>query len=42
MTEAKRWVERSKNEPTAILELLDGELGELQFFALPAGSSSQH
>jgi len=42
MTEARRWVERTKDEPPAKLQSLDGELGELQFFALPAGSSSQH
>ena len=42
MTEAKRWVERSKEKPAAALESLDGELGELQFFALPTSSTSRH
>ena len=36
MTEANRWVKRLSEEPTGELELLEGELGELQFFSLPA------
>ena len=42
MTEAKRWVARSQDKPAAVLESLDGELGELQFFALPSSSNSRH
>ena len=39
MTDAKRWVERLKEEGQDALESLDGELGELQFFALPERTS---
>jgi hypothetical protein len=36
MTEANRWVKRLREEPAGKLESLEGELGELQFFSLPA------
>jgi len=39
MTDAKRWVERLKEEGQDALKSLDGELGELQFFALPERTS---
>jgi len=39
MTDAKRRVERLKEEGQDALESLDGELGELQFFALPERTS---
>jgi selenocysteine lyase/cysteine desulfurase len=42
MTEADRWVQRLKEEGVAPLESLEGELGELQFFALPGGSAPKH
>ena len=42
MTEANRWVERLKEEPDQPLARLEGELGELQFFALPGNSSQPH
>jgi len=42
MTEANRWVQRLKEEGVAPLESLEGELGELQFFALPCGSTPKH
>lgn len=42
MTEAQRWVDRLKIEPAEPLVSLEGELGELQFFSLPADSSSRH
>ena len=42
MTEALRWVERLKGEGPAVRESLEGELGELQFFALPANSAPKH
>jgi selenocysteine lyase/cysteine desulfurase len=42
MTEADRWVQRLKEEGVAPLESLEGELGELQFFALPGGSTPKH
>ena len=35
MTEALRWVERLQDSGQARTEVLDGELGELQFFSLP-------
>jgi selenocysteine lyase/cysteine desulfurase len=35
MTDANRWVEKLKNDAPASLETLEGDLGELQFFALP-------
>jgi hypothetical protein len=37
MTEAARWVERLRTGPAAEKSTLGGELGELQFFSLPAG-----
>jgi len=40
MTEAMRWVERLKEDGPQALEELDGELGELQFFALPENATS--
>jgi len=36
MTDANRWVEKLKNDAPALLETLEGDLGELQFFALPS------
>ena len=42
MTDARRWVDRLTQGGNAVLELLDGELGELQFFALPADASRNH
>lgn len=41
-TEAERWATRLKEAGPEALELLDGELGELQFFALPENSVSKH
>ena len=42
MTEAKRWASRLKDEPPVALELLQDELGELQFFSLPSNATSRH
>jgi len=42
MTEANRWVQRLTEDGAASLESLEGELGELQFFALPGGSTPKH
>ena len=42
MTEANRWVGRLKEESDQPLAKLEGELGELQFFALPGNSSQPH
>ncbi len=42
MTEAERWVERLSEEPAQTTRSLDGELGELQFFALPDHREPQH
>ncbi len=42
MTEAARWARRLQDEPTVELESLEGELAALQFFSLPAKSTSQH
>jgi len=42
MTEADRWVQRLKEEGSEALESLDGELGELQFFALPESATQKH
>jgi selenocysteine lyase/cysteine desulfurase len=36
MTDANRWVEKLRNEAPAVLEKLEGELGDIQFFALPS------
>ncbi len=41
-TEAARWAERLMKEPGEALESLDGELGELQFFALPESATPRH
>jgi len=38
MTEANRWVEKLKSNASQSLETLEGELGELQFFSLPANA----
>jgi selenocysteine lyase/cysteine desulfurase len=38
MTEANRWVEKLKSNASQSLEILEGELGELQFFLLPANA----
>ena len=42
MTDAKRWVERLKEGGPGALESLQGELGELQFFALPESATQKH
>jgi hypothetical protein len=42
MTEAKRWAQRLTNEPAGQNESLEGELGELQFFSLPARGVGPH
>jgi hypothetical protein len=42
MTEANRWVGRLKEESDQPLAKLEGELGELQFFALPGNCSQPH
>ncbi len=42
MTEAQRWVDRLKEKPAEALESLEGELGELQFFALPVDATTKH
>ncbi len=36
MTDANRWVEKLKNDAPASLETLEGDLGDIQFFALPS------
>jgi selenocysteine lyase/cysteine desulfurase len=41
-TEAIRWAERLLQEPDKALESLEGELGELQFFALPENATPKH
>ena len=41
-TEAARWAERLREEPEQKLRTLDGDLGDLQFFSLPAKASSTH
>jgi selenocysteine lyase/cysteine desulfurase len=42
MTDARRWVDRLREEGTGALESLEGELGELQFFALPESARRKH
>lgn len=42
LTDAARWVDRLKNESPGELVSLDGELGELQFFSLPANGPPRH
>ena len=42
MTEAQRWADRLRKDPPADLASLDGDLGELQFFSLPASATSRH
>jgi len=42
MTDARRWVERLTEEGAEKLRSLDGELGELQFFALPESATRKH
>jgi len=42
MTEAERWVQRLTEDGPEVLESLEGELGELQFFALPESASQKH
>ena len=42
ITEANRWVARLSEEPSQPLATLEGELGDLQFFALPENSSQPH
>lgn len=42
MTEANRWAQRLAEGPADRLKLLDGELGDLQFFSMPADSDPTH
>jgi len=42
MTEADRWARRLDKAPAGKMTSLDGELGELQFFSLPANPGPQH
>ena len=42
MTEARRWTERLQAAAGSVTMSLDGELGELQFFALPATHEPRH
>jgi selenocysteine lyase/cysteine desulfurase len=42
MTEAERWVQRLTEDGPDNLESLEGELGELQFFALPERATQKH
>jgi selenocysteine lyase/cysteine desulfurase len=42
MTEAERWVQRLTEDGPDTLESLEGELGELQFFALPERATQKH
>ena len=42
MTEARRWAERLGEAPATKTKSLEGELGELQFFALPDHGPSAH
>jgi len=42
MTEAERWVQRLTEDGPEVLESLEGELGELQFFALPESAPQKH
>ena len=41
MTDANRWVEKLKNDAPATLETLEGDLGEIQFFALPTSEKER-
>ena len=41
MTDANRWVEKLKNDAPATLETLEGDLGEIQFFALPSSEKER-
>jgi hypothetical protein len=42
MTEANRWARRLAEEPDLGTTSLEGELGELQFFSLPAHPEPKH
>ena len=42
MTDARRWVERLSRDPKENLQSLEGELGDLQFFALPESATQKH
>jgi len=42
MTEAERWARRLHDEAQQELKSLEGELGELQFFSLPADTTPKH
>ena len=42
MTEASRWVDRLKEAGPQAVESLEGELGKLQFFTLPANTTPEH
>ena len=42
MNEAERWAVQLRQETGYVPETLEGELGELQFFSLPPGSSPKH
>ncbi|MCZ6880068.1 MAG: hypothetical protein O7F13_02945 [Gammaproteobacteria bacterium] len=41
-TEAECWAARLKEAPAKALELLEDELGELQFFSLPSKAAASH
>ena len=41
-TEAERWAARLKEAPAKALELLEDELGGLQFFSLPSKAAASH
>ena len=42
MTEARRWAERLAENPDVATRMLEGELGELQFFSLPDRAEPKH
>ena len=41
MTDAMRWVEKLKNDTPDALQTLEGDLGDLQFFALPVSEKDR-
>jgi hypothetical protein len=42
MSEARKIADRLRNEPEAKLRILEGELGDLQFFAMPDDDRQPH
>ena len=42
MSEAQKIADRLRNEPEAKLRSLEGELGDLQFFAMPDDERPAH